>query len=189
LRHQPSTVSSCPRRKPSSPTPLATRAAERAKAQPSPFPSTRALPHPPAFRHRSSKSRCMRGEPRRSFTFRRARSITHDPDTPVRAQHVLQPRPPPPAARPRAAHAPCNADLLSAVPLTLTCLTLLADTLPFAFASSRPARRSSTLPSRTSSAYRQVQVKCPRRPLSISPRYTLARALLPHRSPAIRWSG
>jgi len=26
-----------------------------------------------------------------------------------------------------------NADLLSAVPLTLTCLTLLADTLPFAF--------------------------------------------------------
>jgi len=51
----------------------------------------------------------MRGEPRRNFTFRRARSVTHDPDIPVRAQHVLQPRPPPRAAldaRPRAAHAP-----------------------------------------------------------------------------------
>ena len=68
--------------------------------------STHTLPHPRALGHRVSKSGRVRGSPRSSFTSRRACDVTHDPDIPVRAQHVLQHHPLPRNARPRDAHAP-----------------------------------------------------------------------------------
>jgi len=49
----------------------------------------------------------MRNEPRNGLASRRARDVTHDPDVPVRARPILQPRPPPRTvldARPRDAH-------------------------------------------------------------------------------------
>ena len=99
--------------------------------------STCALPQPRAHHHRPSKSRHMSGGPRCSFASCRACDDTHDPNVPIRAWPVLQPHP-----MPRTVLNAClamltlpafDADLLSAAPLTLTHLTLLADTHPFVF--------------------------------------------------------
>ena len=92
---------------------------------------THALLHPRALRHRSSKSRRMRGKPRGNTASCRARDVSHGPDIPVRARHALQPCPPPCAALD--ALPTFDTDLLSVAPLTLTCLMLLADTPLLAF--------------------------------------------------------
>jgi hypothetical protein len=131
--------------------------------------STHTLPHPRAPGHRVSKSGRVRGEPRSGFTSRRACDVTHDPDIPVRTHVVLQHHPLPRNARPREAHAPVSdADLLSAAPLSLTRLTLLADTLPFAFSKVPCAQPADRPPRPPELRRRTARRKCSDVPSSTS---------------------
>ena len=155
-------MSSCPRRRPSSPAPV-THVVKRAKTCRSPFPSslrtcrvprsqrlpvshTASAPQlnscsiapsstPPLLQQKYS--RCVRGESRSGFASRRACGATHDPGVPFSRDSpfnwALRFALPSMRAFATRIVPAFDADHLLAPPLALMRLTLLADTLSFSF--------------------------------------------------------